>query len=87
MSKHETYKHAIEKYGIEPQLRQLQEECAELIVAINHYCRDNTKVQGIIEEIADTEIMIEQMRLHFSSAMIDAIKEIKIERLEERIRK
>ena len=47
-------------YGIMKQLRQLAEECSELAVEASHSARKGLTV-GIIEEIADVEIMIEQI--------------------------
>lgn len=47
-------------YGIKKQLRQLAEECSELAVEASHSARKGLTV-GIIEEIADVEIMIEQV--------------------------
>ena len=87
----------IEVNGKEKQLRQLQEECAELIVAVNHYLRtlndkqfaDNTAAFiNLIEETADVEIMLAQllcMFMLFENA-VEEIKAKKLKRLEERIR-
>ncbi len=47
-------------YGIKEQMRQLAEECSELAVEANHSARKGTTVK-IIEEIADVQIMIEQI--------------------------
>ena len=47
-------------YGIKKQMRQLAEECSELAVEASHSARKGTTVR-IIEEIADVEIMIEQI--------------------------
>ena len=47
-------------YGIENQMRQLAEECSELAVEASHSARIGTTVK-IIEEIADVEIMMEQV--------------------------
>ena len=47
-------------YGIKKQLRQLAEECSELAVEASHSARKGLTI-GIIEEIADVEIMIEQI--------------------------
>ena len=47
-------------YGIKKQLRQLAEECSELAVEASHSVRKGTTVK-IIEEMADVEIMIEQI--------------------------
>lgn len=51
---------ALEKYGHTAQLRQLQEECAELIAAVNHYFRRGTR-GDLIEELADVTIMLMQL--------------------------
>ena len=47
-------------YGMRKQLRQLAEECSELAVEASHSARKGTTVK-IIEEIADVQIMIEQI--------------------------
>lgn len=47
-------------YGIKKQLIQLAEECSELAVEASHSVRKGTTVK-IIEEMADVEIMIEQI--------------------------
>lgn len=53
---------AIEKYGHAAQLRQLQEECAELIVAVNHYFRQRRNSrEELIEEVADVTIMLMEL--------------------------
>ena len=49
-----------EHYGIKKQLRQLAEECSELAVEASHSARKGTTVK-IIEEMADVQIMIEQI--------------------------
>lgn len=60
------YKH----YGKEKQLRQTQEECAELIVAINKLFRSNQDStstnkasKNFLEEVADVEIMLLQCKI------------------------
>jgi NTP pyrophosphatase (non-canonical NTP hydrolase) len=78
---------AIERHGKEPQWRQLQEECAELIAAVNRFLRKREgSVDALIEEIADVEIMVQQARLLVGNdALIDAAVEKKIQRLRERL--
>ena len=49
-------------YGLKNQLRQLAEECSELAVEANHSARKGSITVRLIEEIADVEIMIEQIR-------------------------
>lgn len=52
---------AILQYGTEPQLRQLQEECSELAVAISHYIRGREHARDeMIEELADVYICVQQ---------------------------
>lgn len=54
---------AINTYGEESQLRMLQEECAELIVAVNHYLRGRIKAEDLVEEMADVRIMQDTVRM------------------------
>ena len=56
----EKVKKIAEHYGLKNQLRQLSEECCELAVEASHSARKGTTVK-IIEEMADVEIMIEQI--------------------------
>lgn len=74
---------AIEKYGNAAQLRQLQEECAELIVAVSHYFRNRkTAREELIEEVADVTIMLMQLTppLNYTDELTDMIDH-KLERL------
>ena len=56
----ERIKTIADHYGIKKQLRQLAEECSELAVEASHSARKGTTVK-IIEEMADVQIMIEQI--------------------------
>ncbi len=75
-------------YGCEAQGNQLIEECAELIQSMNKYKRAKTKqekkvaLDSLKEEIADVEIMIDQMRylLGISEDDIKGIKSFKLRR-------
>lgn len=60
-----------DSYGYEAQARQLIEEMAELTVALNKQWRGSQKYmpcdeaiarQNVIEEIADVEVMLEQIK-------------------------
>jgi NTP pyrophosphatase (non-canonical NTP hydrolase) len=56
------YTRALEKWGFEPQLNQLQEECAELIVACNKLRRKGEDAKPLmIDELADVVIMTQQI--------------------------
>ena len=56
-----TFLKAIARYGAEEQEGVAQEECAELIQAISKKHRG--KPHNIAEEIADVEIMLEQLKI------------------------
>ena len=92
MNKEELYLRARDKWSLESQMRQTQEEAAELVVAINHYTRGlDCGVSELLEETADMEIMIEQMRLalkfsSYANSEIDRIKELKLARLEDMLK-
>ena len=75
------YRMALEKWGAESQLNMLVEECGELVAAVNRFRRDRVSLTGLLEEIADVEIMLEQMRLIFDGELIDAYKRQKQARL------
>lgn len=99
----EAIKKIADTYGFAEQSRQLAEECSELIVAVNKYRRQSKKSLNtpsdylslqcrkadITEEIADTTIMIEQMKylLQISETDIEQIIEQKLNRQLERIEK
>ena len=55
------YERAIKKFGAENQKRIAQEELSELIQAISKDCRN--KKHNVEEEIADVEIMLNQLKL------------------------
>jgi len=45
-------------WGFDAQLKQLQEECLELALAISHYRRNRPNVmENLIEELADVQLM------------------------------
>lgn len=81
-------------YGYEAQSRQLIEEMAELTQAINKLWRIDSKncektniehieaYKHIIEEIADVEICLEQVKwlLNIDESVLDEWKVMKIER-------
>ena len=88
----EKIKRIANHYGLAKQQRQLAEECAELIQATSKYMRfqeesyaltvDWTYLQNVIEEIADVEIMLEQMKvlLNLSDETVEGVKNIKVNR-------
>ena len=86
---------AIAKQGEEHQMRQTQEELAELIVAINKYERaiksDNDTFReriDIIEEMTDVLIMLDAVKkiLNISDHEIKLMRDYKINRLLNRLK-
>ncbi len=77
---------AVALWGIEERMDMLVEECAELIVAVNHFKRNRITQDQLISELADVEIMLDQMRIIFNeNGNIDSAKEGKLERLQETV--
>lgn len=88
---HDVNKRNADHFGYENQREQLEEECCELIMATKKHRRaqghgkkpkmtEAEAFRNIIEEIADVEVMLEQMKylLHISQEEIDCIKIAKI---------
>lgn len=59
------FESALKCFGTEAQLRQLQEECAEVIAAINRHLRFSKPEYFIdlVEEIVDVQIVLDQIKL------------------------
>ena len=81
---------AVAKWGIDTQILMAVEEMSELIKVLVKYGRNvnGSSLDEIIEEIVDTEIMLEQLKLIFAystSTNYDKYRELrkkKLERLE-----
>ena len=57
---------ALNQWGLNAQVGQTVEECAELIVALQKYINRTPRsdtIDSILDEIADVEMMLAQMRL------------------------
>jgi len=85
-NRNNVYNKAIEKFGKSGQFDMAQEEATELALAIRRYNRlgHDAGVDNLLEEIADTEIMIEQLKIMLplcSTYKIKDIKKSKINRL------
>ena len=86
-----TFNQSIIKCGEEPQCRQAMEECAELIQAINKCIRYPDRKDchnNLIEEIADVEIMLYQLKVMFNidDDQVFAFKVEKAKREQERLK-
>lgn len=68
-------------YGFIPQVQQLKEELNELIEAADGYVNGTDTELHFLEEMADVEVMIDQMKLHFECwDRVNAIKREKVDR-------
>jgi NTP pyrophosphatase (non-canonical NTP hydrolase) len=84
MTYEKIFKMAIECFGGFEQERMAIEECAELIQAISHKHRG--RPHNIAEEIADVEIMLEQLKIiNGCQEKVASIKKDKVDRLYDRI--
>lgn len=76
---------AINLWGQEPQFRQVQEEAAELIAAINRMLRQRPEGWAqSVEEAADVALCLVQLRMMLGPE-VDRMIEVKLARLEQRI--
>lgn len=80
------YENALAAWGVDSQIEQLGEECAELILAIRHMKRGRCGAREFIEEMVDVEIMLTQMRMIFPLDVWEEIKTQKLIRLRERLK-
>lgn len=59
------------------------EECCELVQALLKFKQN--RMNNVEEEMADVEIMLEQLHLMFSDTMVNEYKRTKLDRLEKRL--
>lgn len=84
--KKDIYRMAIEKYGKTSQCIIAMEEMSELIKELSKNYRGCDNITSVSEEMADVEIMLEQLKLLFNNrAEVDILKADKLYRLSERI--
>ena len=77
---------AIEAWGEDSQMKMLLEEMSELQKEICKSWRGANNVDHIAEEIADVEIMLEQLKLMTGSVdKVKTFREQKLRRLEQRL--
>lgn len=85
MNKTQIYQSAISKWGEVAQMRKANEECCELGAAINQFVDCRIDINALASEVADVEIMIEQMRIMIGEEKVSAAKKYKLDRLADRI--
>jgi NTP pyrophosphatase (non-canonical NTP hydrolase) len=82
----EFYKKVVDTYGSQQVIVAI-EELSELQKELCKALRYNYNYDNIVEEIADVEIMLEQMKIYFNilNKDLERMKEHKIERTKERL--
>ena len=82
----DTYAEAVRVYGKQSQLVMAMEEMSELTKELSKNLRGANNVDALAEEIADVEIMLEQLKVIFRNrALVDRIRAEKLVRLSDRI--
>lgn len=77
----ELFEDCLTYWGEEAQLRMVQEECAELILAVSHYLRSRKNGKdNLIEELGDVWLMISQMIHHYGQGDVEKVIDFKSER-------
>lgn len=82
MSGSEIYEQAIKTFGPKQQIIKAIEELSELVTALARYSLGEGDLDNIAEEIADVEVMCEQLIMIFKNRrQVLKIKDQKTERL------
>ena len=83
---------AIETYGVQAQCDVAIEEMAELTKAImkirrvaDDYEKTQAALDNLLEEIADVDIMIDQLKIMWGQKQVEEYRRKKLERLERRL--
>lgn len=86
MNDFEILQEAIDRYGTDAQLKMVLEEMSELQKEICKFWRGKNNREQIAEEVADVEIMLEQVRIIFQiEDVVDDYISQKISRLRDRL--
>ena len=78
---------AVETFGPQSQIDMAIEECAELINALCKLRRERVGAFDVVTEIADVQIMCEQLSYMFGEQNVADERKRKIERLQKRLTK
>lgn len=82
----ETCRAALEAFGERAQMTMAIEEMSELAKELCKRCRGRDNVEAIAEEVADVQIMLQQLVMLFDCAgQVETFRRYKLERLAERI--
>lgn len=81
----ETFIEPLEHYGKFTQIVKCMEECGELIRAPGKHLCEERGCENVVEELADVDIMLAQMRYLFGHAEVDRVRAQKLARLKMRM--
>ena len=81
----ETFTEPLEHYGKFTQIVKCMEECGELIRALGKHLCNEGSYENVVEELADVDIMLSQMRYIFGHTEIDRVRTQKLARLKMRM--
>ena len=76
---------ALEYYGVHHQIVKCMEECGELIQALAKKMCGEENIENVVEELADVEIMLMQMRAVFGRQVAHRMMAQKLARLKMRM--
>lgn len=76
---------AVDTWGEDVQIDIALEELGELVTALSRLRRHRVTEADVAEEIADVQIMLDQMQIVFDEPDVDAEIERKINRLRDRL--
>lgn len=83
-----TLEQAIEHYGPDMQINVAIEELSELIKELCKFKRGQGNQVNLAEEMADVKIILKELEIIFNnSELVSVWQEVKIDRLQERIKK
>lgn len=82
----DTYAEAVRTYGKQSQIVMAMEEMSELTKELSKNLRGRNNTTALAEEIADVEIMLEQLKtIYRNRALVDRVRAKKLIRLSDRI--
>lgn len=87
-TKEEIFERSISTTSVERQVMHLSEEISEMMIEISHLVRGRTSTkEKLVEEIADVQIMIDEMKYLFgvTEKDIEEITPVKMAKFEKRV--
>ena len=87
MKYRDIYARTLDKWGEKAQYDQAVEECAELIIALQHFVRGKADSDSVIDELADVYLMVGQLTYMFGEQKLNVAVEKKITKLKSLLKK